>query len=202
MLGVFMLVDFATNKGVVTVPTTIPTVVGGLPLDAKPGAALQYCLQSEEVPRNIDSAFIVPEETVPRPGANTPDLGAGEYDCYEPMATTGASSGALIKFFDTQLEARGWSLFSKGASNGDPNHCSKRRQRRLLLGARRDRQQVHRIARRLDLHDLPKLRHRLSGRDQFLRRHRSIFRDRRPQPQVQRIDYVSHSGRGRHADQP
>jgi len=120
MLGVFMLVDFATNKGVVTVPTTIPTVVGGLPLDAKPGAALQYCLQSEEVPRNIDSAFIVPEETVPRPGANTPDLGAGEYDCYEPMATTGASSGALIKFFDTQLEARGWSLFSKGASNGDP----------------------------------------------------------------------------------
>jgi hypothetical protein len=120
MLGVFMLIDFATNKGVVTVPTTIPTVVGGLPLDAKPAAALQYCLQSQEVPRNIDSAFIVPEKTVPRPGANTPDLGAGEYDCFEPMATTGATSGALIKFFDTQLEARGWSLFSSGASNGDP----------------------------------------------------------------------------------
>jgi hypothetical protein len=119
MLGVFILIDFATNKGVVTVPTTIPTVVGGLPLDAKPTAALQYCLQSEEVPRNIDSAFIVPEKTVPRPGANTPDLGAGEYDCYEPMTTTGASSGSLIKFFDTQLEARGWNLFSKGASNGD-----------------------------------------------------------------------------------
>ena len=120
MLGVFMLIDFATNKGVVTVPTTIPTVVGGLPLDTKPAAALQYCLQSQEVPRNIDSAFIVPEKTVARPGANTPDLGAGEYDCFEPMATTGATSGALIKFFDTQLEARGWSLFSKGASNGDP----------------------------------------------------------------------------------
>lgn len=119
MLGVFVLIDFATNKGVVTVPTTIPTVVGGLPLDAKPTAALQYCLQSEEVPRNIDSAFIVPEKTVPRPGANTPDLGAGEYDCDEPMTTIGASSGSLIKFFDTQLEARGWSLFSKGASNGD-----------------------------------------------------------------------------------
>ncbi|MGB8179400.1 MAG: hypothetical protein WCF63_04475 [Acidimicrobiales bacterium] len=120
MLGVFLLIDFATNKGVVTVPTTIPTVVGGLALDAKPGAALQYCLQSEEVPRNIDSAFIVPEKTVPRPGANTPDLGAGEYDCYQPMATAGASSAALISFFDTQLEARGWTLFSKGASNGDP----------------------------------------------------------------------------------
>ena len=36
------------------------------------------------------------------------------------MATTSATSGALIKFFDTQLEARGWSLFSQGASNGDP----------------------------------------------------------------------------------
>jgi hypothetical protein len=119
MLGVFLLIDFATNKGVVTVQTTIPTVVGGLPIDAKPSAALQYCLQSEEVPRNIDSAFIVPQKTVPRPGANTPDLGAGEYDCFEPMATTGASSGALLNFFDTQLEARGWNLFSKGASNGD-----------------------------------------------------------------------------------
>jgi hypothetical protein len=36
------------------------------------------------------------------------------------MATTGASSGSIIKFFDSELEARGWSLFSKGASNGDP----------------------------------------------------------------------------------
>jgi hypothetical protein len=120
MLGVFMLVDFATNKGVVTVPTTIPTVVGGLPLDASAGPALKYCLQSEEVPSNIDSVFIVPEHTVARPGANTPDLGAGEYDCYEPMRTSGASSGSLIKFFDTQLEARGWSLFSKGSSSGKP----------------------------------------------------------------------------------
>jgi hypothetical protein len=120
MLGVFMLVDFATNKGVVTVPTTIPVVVGGLHLDTSAGPALKYCLQSEEVPSNIDSVFIVPVNTVPRPGANTPDLGSGEYDCYEPMATTGANSGSILKFFDTQLEARGWSLFSKGASNGKP----------------------------------------------------------------------------------
>ncbi|MGH3732891.1 MAG: hypothetical protein ACRDVC_05870 [Acidimicrobiales bacterium] len=120
MLGVFIFIDFATNKGVVTVPTTIPVVVGGLPLDAKPGPALRYCLQSEEVPSNIDSAFIVPDDTVPRPGANTPDLGAGEYDCYEPMATTGATAASLINFFNTQLEARGWDLFSRGASNGTP----------------------------------------------------------------------------------
>jgi hypothetical protein len=120
MIGVFLLVDFATNKGIVTVPTTIPTVVGGLPLDAKPGPGLKYCLQAEEVPSNLNDSFIVPENTVPRPGANTPDLGAGEYDCYEPMATTHATANQLVTFFDSQLEARGWDLFSRTASNGKP----------------------------------------------------------------------------------
>lgn len=120
MLGVFLLVDFVTSKGVVPTPTTVPVVVGGLALDAHPTAALKYCLQSEEVPSNVDSAFVVPVNTVPRSGAETPDLGAGEFDCYEPMATAHATSSAIISFFDAQLEARGWSLFSKGASNGDP----------------------------------------------------------------------------------
>jgi hypothetical protein len=120
MLGVFLFVDFITSKGVVPPPTTIPTVVGGLAIDAHPTPALKYCLQSEEVPSNIDSAFIVPDKTVPRSGANTPDLGAGEYDCIEPMSTTSATSGQIISFFNAQLEARGWSLFSKGASNGNP----------------------------------------------------------------------------------
>jgi hypothetical protein len=36
------------------------------------------------------------------------------------MVTTGASAGALINFFDTQLEARGWSLFSKSATSTGP----------------------------------------------------------------------------------
>jgi hypothetical protein len=120
MLGVFLLVDFITSKGVVPPPTTIPVVVGGLARDTTPTPALKYCLQSEEVPSNIDSAFVVPENTVPRSGANTPDLGAGEYDCIEPMSTTNATSGQIIAFFNAQLEARGWSLFSKGASNGKP----------------------------------------------------------------------------------
>lgn len=120
MLGVFLLVDFVTSKGVVPPPTTLPAVVGGLTRDANPTPALKYCLQSEEVPSNLDSAFLVPDNTVPRSGANTPDLGAGEYDCIEPMSTTGATSGQIISFFNAQLETRGWSLFSKGASNGHP----------------------------------------------------------------------------------
>jgi hypothetical protein len=120
MLGVFLLVDFVTSKGVVPPPTTVPVIVGGLARDVDPGPALQYCLQSEEVPSNLDGAFVVPVDTVARSGANTPDLGAGEFDCYEPMSTSNANAGAVIKFFDTQLEARGWSLFSTAASNGDP----------------------------------------------------------------------------------
>lgn len=120
MLGVFLAVNFITSKGVVPTPTTVPVVVGTLSRDTHPTAALRYCQQSEEVPSNLDNSFIVPVNTVPRSGASTPDLGAGEFDCIEPMQTTRATGGQIIKFFDAQLESRGWSLFSKGASNGDP----------------------------------------------------------------------------------
>ncbi|MGA7834953.1 MAG: hypothetical protein WCA31_07050 [Acidimicrobiales bacterium] len=120
MLGVFLLVNFLTSKGVVPPPTTVPVVVGGLARNPDPGPALTYCLQGQEVPSNLDSAFVVPVDTVPRRGANTPDLGAGEFDCYEPMTTTNASGGAVITFFNSELGARGWSLFSTAASNGHP----------------------------------------------------------------------------------
>ncbi len=121
MLVVFMVINLASDQGVTkATTTTIPVVVGGLTLNPKPGPALHYCLQTEEVPGNIADAFIVPMNTETRPGANTPNLGAGDFDCYQPMATRGASASALIKFFNAQLEARGWSLFSQTAPNGDP----------------------------------------------------------------------------------
>jgi hypothetical protein len=121
MLGTFMIVDLITNKGVVAKETTtIPVIVGGLQADTKPGAKLQYCLQTEEVPSNIANAFVVPVNTTARPGESTPDLGAGEFSCEQPLTTTSTSSSAIISFFNEQLQARGWSLFSHGASNGDP----------------------------------------------------------------------------------
>jgi len=121
MLGTFMIVDLITNKGVVAKETTtIPVIVGGLQADTTPGAKLQYCLQTEEVPSNIANAFVVPVNTTTRPGENTPDLGAGEFSCEQPLTTTGTNSSAIISFFNEQLQARGWSLFSHGASNGDP----------------------------------------------------------------------------------
>lgn len=121
MLGVFMLIDAITNQGVVKHPhAAAPVVVGGLQAMTAPGPALKYCLQPEEVPSNIDDAFVVPVGTSPRSGANTPDLGAGEFDCFEPFTTTNTTSAGIIDFYDAHLEARGWSLFSKGAANGDP----------------------------------------------------------------------------------
>ena len=121
MLVVFLVINLVAGQGVTKeTATTLPVVVGGLQRDASPGPALQYCLQSEEVPSNIDDAFVVPVGTVPLRGANTPNLGAGDFDCSQPMATAKASAASLIKFFNAQLEARGWSLFSSGASNGDP----------------------------------------------------------------------------------
>lgn len=120
MLTVFLVINLATSEGVTKeTTTTIPVVVGGLALDPHPGTALQYCLQSQEVPSNIDDGFVVPVDTSARPGANTPDLGAGEFDCVEPMSTAKTSSAALINFFKAQLGARGWSLFSQGSPNGD-----------------------------------------------------------------------------------
>ena len=121
MLGVFLLVDFVTSKGVVPPPTTLPAIVGGLTRDATPTPALQYCLQSEEVPTNIDSAFVVPDNTVPRSGASTPDLRGpasttASNRCRRPAPLLDRSSRSSTP---SSARAAGASS-SKGASNGDP----------------------------------------------------------------------------------
>jgi len=120
MLIVFLVINLVANQGVSKETTTIPLVVGGLHRDTTPTLALKYCLQTEEVPSNITDAFVLPVGTVPRSGAKTPNSGAGDFDCYEPLATANTNSPSLLNFFNAQLEARGWSLFSQGASNGKP----------------------------------------------------------------------------------
>jgi hypothetical protein len=121
MLAVFLVINLVANQGVTKeTTTTLPVVVGGLQRDVSPGPALKYCLQTEEVPSNIADAFVMPVGTSPTGAGTTPNSGAGDFDCYEPLATSGASSAALISFYDAQLEPRGWNLFSTGASNGDP----------------------------------------------------------------------------------
>lgn len=121
MLAIFMVIDLITNQGVVTkTPAATPVVVGGLARETSPSPALYYCRQLEEMPTNIADSFVFPTGTSARAGANTPNLGAGDFDCYEPLTTSGATATQLLAFFAAQLGARGWSQFSHGASNGDP----------------------------------------------------------------------------------
>jgi hypothetical protein len=118
VLAVFMVINLLSDQGVSTTPTTIPVVVGGLPV-AHSSKVLDYCTNASEIPSNINDVFIVPQGTTSLAGGNVPNLGAGDFDCYQPLVTT-ANSASLLNFYKTQLEARGWGLFSTGASNGSP----------------------------------------------------------------------------------
>jgi hypothetical protein len=120
MLAVFLIINLVADQGVTKETTTIPVVVGGLQRVIDPSPALTYCRQTEEVPSNITDALILPIGTKAKPGADTPNSGAGDFDCYEPFATKHTNGVSILNFFNAQLGARGWSLFSTGASNNDP----------------------------------------------------------------------------------
>jgi len=118
VLAVFMIINLISDQGVTTTPSTIPVVVGGL-ATAKSSAVLDYCTSASEIPSNIDDVFIVPVGTKSESGGNIPNAGAGDFDCYQPLTTT-TNGASLLKFYKSQLEARGWALFSQGSSNGSP----------------------------------------------------------------------------------
>jgi hypothetical protein len=118
VLGVFMVINLLSDQGVTSTPTSIPVVVGGL-AKAPSSAVLHYCTSASEVPSNINNVFIVPVGTRIASAGTIPNAGAGDYDCYQPLITT-TSSATLLNFYKTQLEARGWSLFSQGSSSGKP----------------------------------------------------------------------------------
>jgi len=63
--------------------------------------------------------FIVPVGTSSTAAGSTPNSGAGDFDCYQPLETS-TNSASLLAFFTTQLEVRGWSLFSQGSNKGTP----------------------------------------------------------------------------------
>lgn len=117
-LGVFLSINLIADRGISPITTTPPVIVGGLTLDAS-SHVLSYCASAGTVPSNITSAFIVPAHTSSFGAGRVLNAGAGDFDCYLPLVTT-ASSGDLLGFYAAQLEAHGWNLFSKGASNGQP----------------------------------------------------------------------------------
>jgi len=123
MLGSFMLIDVVSSKGVAsTTTTTLPNFVGGISSASTSDTQYltSYCSHNNEIPRNIADAFVVPTATTLARGANIPNQGAGDYDCFQPYVTKGYPSSAVLGFYAARLEARGWSLFSHGASNGAP----------------------------------------------------------------------------------
>ncbi len=111
---------------------------------APSAAVLDYCTSASEIPSNIDDVFIVPVGTYQHAGGNIPNAGAGDFDCYQPLVTT-TNSASLFKFYKSQLEARGWIALLPGLEQRiAPVALPKGRQRRLLLGGRDHRHQVHR----------------------------------------------------------
>jgi hypothetical protein len=118
MLFVFIIINFASDQSVTKTKTTIPVVVGGLNI-AKSSDALDFCKNQTEIPSNINDAFLVPVGTVSTSGGNIPNAGAGDFDCYQPL-TSPTNSASLLAFYSSELEARGWNVFSHGASNGSP----------------------------------------------------------------------------------
>jgi hypothetical protein len=114
----FLLINIVSDQGVTTTTTTVPSVVGGLNTETS-RVILQNCQQPDNPPANIADAFVVPVTTESTGPAQLPNEGAGDFDCFRPLITQ-ASSPALLNYYTTQLEARGWNLFSRGASNGSP----------------------------------------------------------------------------------
>jgi len=119
MLAIFMFINLVADPGVSTT-TTIPVVVGGLAVDHASNL-LANCESPGTPPSNIVGGVMVPVGTRSSGPFQTPNSGAGDFDCYRPLITT-SSASALLGFYRTQLEARGWTLFSSGASNGSPQY--------------------------------------------------------------------------------
>jgi hypothetical protein len=118
VLASFLIIDVISDQGVPTPTTSVPNVVGGLATDTT-SIVLQNCQQPDNPPSNIADAFLVPATTQSTGPTQLPNEGAGDFDCFRPLITR-ASSAQLLNYYSTQLEARGWNLFSKGAANGAP----------------------------------------------------------------------------------
>jgi hypothetical protein len=117
MLALFMGINLIANQAVATT-TTIPVIVGGL-TPATGSTLLSNCEQPGNPPSNITPALIVPVNTRANGAFVMPNAGAGDFDCYRSFITN-APANQVLAFYSSELESRGWSLFSQGASNGAP----------------------------------------------------------------------------------
>ena len=115
-IAVFVLVFF-TSINIVANPTvnsttTIPIVVGALPIDTT-STLLTECQLPENPPTDISASLLIPTQSTAESAIKWRGKGPGGYDCARDILTT-APSSELLGFYKSQLEARGWKLFSRG----------------------------------------------------------------------------------------
>ena len=197
-----MLVDFVTDKGVVTTPTTIPVVVGGSPLDAIPRPRSSTASRAQRCRRNIDNAFIVPGQHRAAPGRQHPQprrrrvrlLRAHGHD-RAPVRRCSSSStpssrrAAGVSSPRVRATATPQSLFQKAGNDGFY----------WELGITVNEVDAHHAS--LDLRRSIRTPTRSRRRRPIPFGHHRLVLAARPQRKVQRVDHVANARRGRHADQ-
>jgi len=115
-IAVFVLIFFTTINIVanptVNSTTTIPIVVGALPID-ETSTVLQGCQLPDNPPADISNALLVAKFSSASSAMRWRGKGPGGFDCARDI-TTAASSSEVLSFYKSHLEARGWKLFSQG----------------------------------------------------------------------------------------
>jgi hypothetical protein len=113
-LIVFLIINIVASPRVTGPSASTPIVVGGLGVSAS--AVLSGCRQPGTPPSNIAGALLVPVTTRATGATVHANGGAGDYDCLRALATS-APASRLLGFYSSQLQARGWDLFST-STNG------------------------------------------------------------------------------------
>ncbi len=117
-IAVFVLIFF-TSINILANPTvqsttTIPIIVGALPIDAS-SKLLRVCQLPDNPPTDISAVLLVPTNSSTISSPKWRGQGPGGFDCSRTL-TTMASPGDVLGFYKSHAQARGWKLFSSGSS--------------------------------------------------------------------------------------
>jgi hypothetical protein len=111
VLVFFTSINIVANPSVLTT-TTIPIVVGALPIDTT-STLLVECQLPENPPTDISASLLIPTQSSAESAIRWRGKGPGGYDCARDISTV-APTSELLGFYKSQMEARGWKLFSRG----------------------------------------------------------------------------------------
>ena len=118
VLAIFLTLNIIASPRVSST-STIPIVVGGLPVASGTSTFATTCNANQLVPDDVVRDLLLPVRTTQVHAPRVLNAGAGDFDCTADYRTT-ATSGEILGFFDDQLRVRGWHHFSTGSSKGEP----------------------------------------------------------------------------------